>query len=90
MAVLKCPVCRARFRGTTDCSRCGADLSPLMRLAGRAWLARQRAIHSLLSGEPHLAAELASEAASIKSSYENHALVTLTKTCSLLSAQDSA
>ena len=33
---LHCPVCRARFRGTQECSRCGADLLPLMALAAKA------------------------------------------------------
>ena len=27
----RCPVCQARFRGGRICSRCGADLEPLMR-----------------------------------------------------------
>jgi len=28
----RCPVCQARFRRARVCSRCGADLEPLMRL----------------------------------------------------------
>ncbi|OEU52100.1 MAG: hypothetical protein BA868_05890 [Desulfobacterales bacterium C00003106] len=31
-SALRCPVCRAGFRGTTRCSRCGADLTRLMTL----------------------------------------------------------
>jgi len=32
----RCPVCRAKFRGTRECSRCGADLSGIMMLSARA------------------------------------------------------
>jgi len=39
----KCPVCRARFRETAECSRCGADLEPLMRTVARAWRLRETA-----------------------------------------------
>ena len=50
--VLKCPVCGARFRGREVCSRCGTDLAPLMRLAGRAWVLRQRCRQALRAGDP--------------------------------------
>lgn len=39
---LRCPVCGARFRADTVCSRCGTDLTSLMRIAARAWALRQR------------------------------------------------
>jgi predicted amidophosphoribosyltransferase len=48
---LKCPVCTARFRDRTTCPRCGTDLSALMRVAARAWTARQRCRHALLTGD---------------------------------------
>ncbi|MDA0840988.1 MAG: hypothetical protein O3B01_23265 [Planctomycetota bacterium] len=89
MAMLKCPVCGAKFRGTTECSRCGADLSPLMRLATRAWLVRQQAIDALLLGNPQLAEQLAAEAMSNRSSPENLALEVLAGAYSSLSAQGS-
>ena len=47
---LACPVCRARFRGEPICPRCGADLSPLMRLAARSWHARQETRRLLSTG----------------------------------------
>lgn len=28
----RCPVCRARHTGNPECSRCGADLSPLVSI----------------------------------------------------------
>lgn len=43
----KCPVCQARFRGSRICSRCGADLEPLMLLAVKAWQLRQASRRAL-------------------------------------------
>jgi hypothetical protein len=57
-----CPVCRARFRGTRECSRCGADLTVLMVLAARAWRLRQACRQALLEDDPAHARALASEA----------------------------
>jgi predicted amidophosphoribosyltransferase len=44
---LCCPVCHAKFRGTRECSRCGADLSGLMMLSARAQLYRAEARTSI-------------------------------------------
>ena len=41
--LLRCPVCRAKFRGTRQCSRCGADLTGLMILSARAQHCRAKA-----------------------------------------------
>ena len=48
---LKCPVCFARFRGHATCSRCGTDLSSLMRIAANAWAARQRCREAMRAGD---------------------------------------
>ena len=48
---LKCPVCGARFRGSGTCSRCGTDLRPLMRIAARAWRAREQCRAALRAGD---------------------------------------
>jgi len=48
---LRCPVCRAWFRATPDCSRCGADLRPLMALCADAWRDRQTARQAIRDGE---------------------------------------
>lgn len=61
-ATTRCPVCQARFRGTSICSRCGADLAPLMRLTIRAHLARQAARRALLACEYRRARGLAAGA----------------------------
>ena len=46
-----CPVCRAHFRGSLHCSRCGADLSPLMGLAAQAYTLRKAARQLLKQGD---------------------------------------
>ena len=48
---LSCPVCRARFRGSSQCSRCGADLAALMLLAAHAYALRHAARQSLRHGD---------------------------------------
>ena len=59
---MRCPVCQARFRAIRRCSRCGADLEPLMLLAARAWRLRQAARQALACGQFDLAGKLAAEA----------------------------
>ena len=58
----RCPVCQARFRGATVCSRCGADLMPLMLLSTHAYGLRQAARQALKAGDEQ-AALAAAEAA---------------------------
>ena len=59
---LRCPVCRAGFRGQSACSRCGADLTPLMTLVARAFGARQLARRALDGGDLNGARALADKA----------------------------
>ena len=40
-ALVRCPVCQARFRGTAEWSRCGAELTALMLLAAHVCVWRQ-------------------------------------------------
>lgn len=54
-----CPVCRARFRGTSECSRCGADLTVLMKLLAQAWRLRQDSRQAIREGDPGRAQALA-------------------------------
>ncbi len=58
----QCPVCQARFRGVKICSRCGADLEPLMRIAVIAWRLRIQAREALANGDLARARKLAAEA----------------------------
>ena len=79
MADNRCPVCQARFRGTADCSRCGADLRPLMRIAVEAWQKRQQAREAMLRGEFRRAVELASQARSMQAHEGADSILTLAR-----------
>ena len=48
---LCCPVCKARFRGAAECSRCGADLTAQMLLVAQAYALREGARQALRSGD---------------------------------------
>jgi hypothetical protein len=58
----RCPVCLARFRGAKVCSRCGADLEPLMILAVKSWRLRSAARTAIGAGQFEQALELAAKA----------------------------
>jgi hypothetical protein len=60
-----CPVCHARFRGATECSRCGADLGMIMGLAAGAWRLREAARQAIAEGDATRARALASQAQEI-------------------------
>ena len=60
-----CPVCQARFRGSTECSRCGADLGTIMGLAVGAWRMREAARQAIAEGDVARARALASQAQEI-------------------------
>jgi IS5 family transposase len=70
----RCPVCQARFRGARICSRCGADLGPLMLLAVEAWQLRQAARQALDAGDVERALALAGEAEGIQGTGSGEAL----------------
>lgn len=70
----RCPVCRASFRGARICSRCGADLEPLMLLAVKAWQLRQAARRALEGGETGRALSLSTEAQQIQATGSGDAL----------------
>ena len=57
-----CPVCRARFRGSAQCSRCGADLTTLMTLLAWAWRSRREARLAIARGDFAHARDLALKA----------------------------
>jgi len=58
----RCPVCGARFRGAHICSRCGADLEPLMLLAAAAWRLREASRRAVDDGNAERAFAFASRA----------------------------
>jgi DNA polymerase III epsilon subunit-like protein len=61
-ASLQCPVCKARFRGHRQCSRCGADLSRLMLVTARAYRLRRQATQALCEARYGIACKLAKRA----------------------------
>jgi predicted amidophosphoribosyltransferase len=72
-----CPVCQARFRGTVVCSRCGAELEPLMLLAVRAYSLRQVARKALRAGDPQSALALSKAAQTLHATPEGNLLYVL-------------
>ena len=70
----RCPVCQVRFRGERICSRCGADLEPLMLLAVKSWQFRQAARQALDAGDVERALALAIEAQAIQGTERGEAL----------------
>lgn len=59
---LRCPTCRAPWRGVSACARCGTELAPLMSVAARAWQLREAARVALAAGRGPDACDLASAA----------------------------
>lgn len=57
-----CPVCQARFRGSAECSRCGADLGTVMALVVTAWRLREAARQAIGEGDMMRASALAAQA----------------------------
>ena len=57
-----CPVCGARFRESAECTRCGADLRPVMALMLEAFALRRQARRALRNGQLHDARSLVSAA----------------------------
>ena len=73
----RCPVCQAGFRGTRLCSRCGADLAPLMTIAISAWLRRYAARQAITAGDYGRAIALIGEAEALQETPRGRALRTL-------------
>ena len=74
----RCPVCRAKFRGTRECSRCGADLSGIMMLSARAQLYRADARKSIYALNFEKARDLAARAQKEHSTETGRRLLLLT------------
>ena len=84
---LVCPVCQARFRSQRRCSRCGADLSPLMVLAAKAFFLRQAGRTALLQGCYDSAQKCARESQSLRATAAGHRL-SLFASCLVRLSQD--
>lgn len=75
----RCPVCRAAFRGTAECSRCGADLTPLIALIVRACALRRTARQALREGRDDAAHTLADAAQQCCATRAGRQLLLLTR-----------
>jgi hypothetical protein len=79
-----CPVCRARFRGSSQCSRCGADLTALMLLVAHAYVLRQAARQSLRQGDWQAALDSTQAAQRLHSTPEGSLLSNVCNTAAAL------
>ena len=86
----QCPVCRARFRARSTCTRCGADLTPLMVLAARAFAARCAARTALGRGRIERARDLARRAQRLRRTAAGEKLARFTADLARLVSADRA
>jgi predicted amidophosphoribosyltransferase len=69
-----CPVCQARFRSSTACSRCGADLTALMQLTAHSYRLRQQARDALHRGDIAAALNLIGKAQKLQNTPQGRSL----------------
>lgn len=74
----RCPVCRAGFRGTRECTRCGADLTALLILSAKAGLCREKARKAIRANDFESAHALARHAQRIHATEQGRQLLLLT------------
>lgn len=79
-----CPVCRATFRGSASCPRCGAALEALMSIAVRAWRLRQQAREALRNLDFATARQHAAAAQQLQSTPAGHSLQQVAAACELM------
>jgi len=75
---LRCPVCRAKFRSTRECSRCGADLSIIMTSVAEARICRRNAIKAIDSHDFQKAHDLAKKSQHLHQTEAGRRLLLLT------------
>ena len=83
----RCPVCQARFRGASVCSRCGATLRPLLLLAAHAYRLRQAAREALRNADLRSAVALCRAAQGLHTTPEG---TLLTAACARAACGDPA
>lgn len=82
-----CPVCKARFRGQRQCSRCGADLSRLMLVVARAHALRRQAQRALLEARYRDAWELAEKAQSLHRTALGRKMLVVARTLDMIAVR---
>lgn len=70
----RCPVCRARLRGESNCPRCGAELSLVQHISQAALTHEARALILAAEGEFTQANEAIDQAGKLKKSDLQHHL----------------
>jgi len=75
---LRCPVCRAKFRSTRECSRCVADLSIIMTIVAEARICRKNAIKAVHSNDFQKAHVLAKKSQNLHQTEAGRRLLLLT------------
>jgi hypothetical protein len=86
---VRCPVCQARFRRGAICSRCGADLTPLMLLVAGAYSLRQAARQALQAGDEQAALATAEAAQDLHATSQG-SLLQIVCTAAVRAAQPSS
>ena len=79
-----CPVCRATFRGSGTCTRCGASLEPLMSIAVRAWRLREQAREALRNLDFTKARAYATAAQQLQATPAGYSLEQAATVCELM------
>ena len=74
-----CPTCKAPFRGAVRCSRCGSDLTLLVKVAAAAALTAKKARTALFDGDFPLVRELAGQAIALRSTASTRRLFVLAR-----------
>lgn len=75
---LRCPTCRAPWRQSALCTRCGTDLSALMQVVIRAWELREAARQLVNDGtQPAEAVRLARAACQLHATPQSRELLAL-------------
>ena len=64
--MLRCPICRATYKGETLCTRCRADLAPLLKIEQDAQILARQAARLLVAGKAQAAASAAQKSLALK------------------------
>ena len=72
-------MCRARFRGSRVCSRCGAELDRLMTLTVEAWKLRQQTRAAIRTADYAAAEQFATSAQALRATSEGAFLLGLAR-----------
>jgi predicted amidophosphoribosyltransferase len=86
-ATIRCPVCKARFRGQRQCSRCGADLSRVMLVLARAFALRRQTKRAILEARYGAACELAEKAQNLHHTALGQKMLAVARTLDMISVR---